>query len=173
VSLSVSARSVKGAWIRHVPHKADLLGRASTPTDGRWQRGSTVGGLYLADTPDTATAEWYRVLAELGLSPQENVPYDQHRWRVNLELADLSDAERLCAVDLDMPRPSRRTWQPYQQVGEQLWREGWTGLIAPSAARPESLIVCVFTHTWAPGKCTPLDASTVSAVPPRPRGLTT
>lgn len=156
-----------------MPHEADLLGRASLPTDGRWQRGAVVGGLYLADASETVTAEWYRVLAELGLSPQESVPYDQHRWEVDLELADLSDGERLRAVGLDMPRPSRRTWHSYQEVGERCWREGWPGLIAPSAARPESLIVCVFTHAWPPAKCTPLDAHTVSAVPPPPRGLRT
>jgi hypothetical protein len=46
--------------------------------------------LYLADTPTTATAEWYRSLAEWGLSPQDHIPYDHHRWRHDLELADLS-----------------------------------------------------------------------------------
>lgn len=173
MSLPVAPRSVKGAWIRHVPHQADLLGRASTPSDGRWQRGEVVSALYLADTPETATAEWYRSLAEWGLSPQDHVPYDHHRWRLDLELADLSDVERLRSVTLDVPRPNRRTWPPYQRVGEQLWREGWAGLIAPSAARPTSLIVCMFTPTWPPDKCTPLDASTVSATPPPPRGMTT
>ena len=76
--LPVHARAVKGEWIRHVPHGADLLGRADTPADGRWQRGETIPALYLADTTETATAEWYRALAEWGLSPQDHVPYD-HR----------------------------------------------------------------------------------------------
>jgi RES domain-containing protein len=132
-----------------------------------------VPALYLADTARTATAEWYRALAEWGLSPQDHVPYDHHRWRLDLQLADLSDIERLHAVALDAPRPSRRTWPHYQQVGEQLWREGWAGLIAPSAAHPGSLIVCVFATAWPPAGCTPLNANTVKAIPPPPRGMTT
>lgn len=171
--LPVQVRAVDGTWIRHVPHGAELLGRAETPADGRWQRGETVPALYLADTAETATAEWYRALAEWGLSPQDHVPYDHHRWRLDLQLADLSDAERLHTLALDPPRPSRQTWPPYQNAGEQLWREGWAGLIAPSAARPGSLVVCVFAAVWPPPGCTPLDASTVEKIPPPPRGMTT
>jgi RES domain-containing protein len=156
-----------------VPHQADLLGRASTPADGRWQRGEIVPAFYLADTVQTATAEWYRSLAEWGLSPQDHVPYDHHRWRLDLELADLSDIERLRDVALDAPQPGRRTWPAYQRVGEQLWREGWSGLIAPSAARSGSSIACVFATDWPPSGCTPLDASTVDRIPPPPRGMST
>jgi RES domain-containing protein len=177
--LPVHARAVNGEWIRHVPHGVDLLRRADTPADGRWQHGETVPALYLADTIETATAEWYRALAEWGLYPQDHVPYDHHRWRIDLpasdrgSIADLSDAERLHALALDPPKPSRQTWPPYQNVGEQLWREGWAGLIAPSAARPGSLVVCVFADAWPPPGCTPLDASTVQTTPPPPRGMTT
>jgi RES domain-containing protein len=132
-----------------------------------------VPALYLADTTQTATAEWYRALAEWGLSPQDHVPYDHHRWRLDLQLADLSDIERLHGVALDPPRPSRHTWPAYQRVGEQLWCEGWAGLIAPSAAHPGSLIACVFATAWPPAGCAPLDASTVKTIPPPPRGMTT
>jgi hypothetical protein len=57
-------------------------------------------GLFLvrdspSDTVTTATAEWYRSLAEWGLSPQDHIPYDHHRWRHDLQLADLSDIEQL------------------------------------------------------------------------------
>jgi len=146
--LPVRPRKVEGTWIRHVPDGADLLGRANPPSDGRWQRGAIVPALYLADTTQTATAEWYRSLAEWGLSPQHSVA-------------------------LDPPRPSRRTWPAYQQVGEQLWREGWAGLIAPSAAHPDSLVTCIFASTWPPAGCTPMATSTVEAIPPPPRGMTT
>lgn len=87
----------------------------------------------------TATAEWYRSLSEWGLFPQDHVPYDHHRWRLDLQLADLSDVEQLLRVSLEAPRTSRSTWPVYQRVGEQLWHEGWAGLIAPSAAHPGSL----------------------------------
>lgn len=114
-----------------------------------------------------------RALAEWGLSPQDHIPYDYHHWRLNLELADLSDVEQLRSVKLDTPRPSRTIWADYQRVGEQLWREGWAGFIAPSAAHPGSLITCVFTTDWPLAGCTPLDTSTVQAIPPPPRGMTT
>ena len=116
----VRPRTVEGTWIRHVPHEADLLGRAATPSDGRWQRGDIVPALYLADTPSTATAEWYRSLAEWGLSPQDHIPYGHHRWRLYIQLADLSDVGQLRSVSLEAPRPSRHTWAAYQRVGERL-----------------------------------------------------
>jgi RES domain-containing protein len=143
------------------------------PADGRWQRGDVVPGLYLADSIETATAEWYRLLAELGLAPQDHVPYDLHEWRLDLDLADLGDVERLHSVSLSAPLPDRRTWTAFQRVGEQLWREGWAGLIAPSAARPDALIVCVFAASWPPEGCEPIATSTVVAVPRPPRGMTT
>jgi RES domain-containing protein len=136
VPLDVDATPVAGEWFRHAPHRSSLLGRAAEPTDGRWQRAPVVRGLYLADEAATAAAEWYRFLAERGLPPARAIPHDHHIWRVDTELADLSSAERLAAVGLPLPRPSRRSWRPFQDVGETLWRAGWAGLLAPSAARP-------------------------------------
>lgn len=173
MAVRVAGRAVEGVWVRHVPHRAGLLGRASVPSDGRWQRGEVVPGLYLADSIETVTAEWYRSLAEWGLAPQDHVPYDHHEWHIDLRLADLSDAERLRAVGVPMPSPDRRTWPQFQQVGERLWREGWPGLLAPSAARRDGMVVCVFAASWPPMGCEPLKASSVVAVPPPPRGMQT
>lgn len=53
----VDARAVEGVWVTHVPRGADLLGRASTPADGCWQRREVVPGAYLAASVETATAE--------------------------------------------------------------------------------------------------------------------
>lgn len=173
MALRVAARAVEGVWVRHVPHRADLLGCASVPSDGRWQRGEVVPGLYLADSIETATAEWYRSLAEWGLAPQDHIPYDHHEWRLDLRLADLSDIEWLRDVALSAPLPDRRTWPAFQRVGEQLWREGWAGLLAPSAARSDAVVACVFADSWPPAGCEALRASTVVAVPPPPRGMRT
>ncbi len=76
-------------------------------------------------------------------------------------MADLGDGDRLARVGLALPAPGRKTWRPYQTVGEQLWREGWAGLVAPSAARPEGRVLCVFVDD--PG------ATTRSAVRPPTR----
>jgi RES domain-containing protein len=93
VALAVDPIAVSGEWIRHAPHRSDLLGRAIEPTDGRWQRGEVVRGLYLADDPATAVAEWYRYLAERGLPPSVAIPHDHHLWRVDASVADLSTSE--------------------------------------------------------------------------------
>jgi hypothetical protein len=43
--------------------------------------------------------------------------------------------------------------------------EGWAGIVAPSAARPKSLIACVFMIDWPPTGCNPLDNGLQSLVP--------
>ena len=173
MSLEVDAVKVDGEWIRHAPHRSSLLGRASVPTDGRWQRGENGGALYLADEPETAVAEWYRYLAERGLPPDHAIPHDHHVWSIELEVANLSDTDCLARVGLDRPVPRRRTWSSFQDVGEALAREGWAGLLAPSAARPDHLVLCVFTTGWPPNGCTPLRNIEIVEPPHRPRGLRT
>jgi len=158
VALAVDAVHAGGEWIRHAPHRSDLLGRAATPTDGRWQHGEHVPGLYLAEDAATAVAEWYRFLAELGIAPARAVPHDHHLWRLDLELADLSSARQLASAGLPPPRPGRATW---------------AGLIGPSAARPDGRIACIFAARWPPERCTPIRANEINETPPPPQGMTT
>jgi RES domain-containing protein len=171
--ISVEPIAVRGEWIRHAPHRSTPLGHPTIATSGRWQHGDTIRGLYLADEPSTAIAEWYRWLAERALPPASGIPHDHHRWNVALDVADLSTAERLRSVGLEDPRPSRKTWSPYQSVGEKLWRDGWSGVLAPSAARPASLVVCIFCDRWPPSGCWPAGVDEVDAMPPPPAGMTT
>jgi len=173
VSLSVESVAVHGEWVRHAPHRAALLGRGEVPASGRWQRADGIRALYLADGRETAVAEWYRSLAELSSPPGIAIPHDHHRWHVTLEVADLSSAERLEAVGLLVPSPSQRTWPAYQKIGEALVREGWLGVLAPSAARPGSLMLCVFCAQWPPDGCFPLSSEEIGEVPPPPVGMTT
>ena len=100
--------------------------------------------LYLADSEDTVWAEWYRHLAELGVPPDEQMPRRLWQWDAVVRVANLSTAARLARVGLPPLSPGRKTWPPYQAVGEGLWSEGWAGLVAPSAARPSGKILCLF-----------------------------
>jgi RES domain-containing protein len=172
--VDVDTVAVQGEWIRHAPHRSSLLGRAGELTDGRWQHGEILRGLYLADEPATAIAEWYRLLAERGLPPARAIPHDHHVWELKLQLADLSTPERLARLNLETPTPGRRTWAAFQAVGEQLFCEGFAGLLAPSAARPQALISCIFDlGAWPPDGCRPIEAVEINEAPAPPTGMTT
>lgn len=141
--------------------------------DGRWQRGTVIGALYLADCEATAWAEWYRQLGEAGVSPPNALPRELWRIRLNAEVADLSTQARLNQVGLERPQPTRRAWPRFQAVGESLWRAGWLGVMAPSAARPRGRVACVFADRAE--ACTrPVGRPTLVREPPvPPRGMTT
>jgi hypothetical protein len=85
-----------------------------------------------------------------------------------LEVADLSTPGRLARVGLTAPRPGRRRWPPYQNVRETLWPEGWRGLLAPSAARPDGLVVCLFVEDPTVLPAEPLPPPRVVSEPPTP-----
>jgi hypothetical protein len=112
-------------------------------------------------------AEWYRHLAERGLPPLVQLPRDVWRYRVDpVQVADLTTEGRRARVGLPLPAPGRRTWPPFQEVGETLWREWWPGLLAPSAARPAGRTLCLFVGDALPAE--PLPPPLVVVAPPAP-----
>ena len=172
--LDVEPAPVRGVWFRHVPAAGDPLFRPLYPSDGRWQRGEVVEGFYLADSEDTAWAEWYRTLAELALPPLRQLPRDLWRFAVDLpRVADLSSDERLTRVGLPAPTPERRRWREFQALGEALFAEGWPGILYGAAARPASLALCLFrTGDDLPG-VRPRRSARHDEPPAPPRGLRT
>ena len=86
----VDPAPVRGVWFRHVPAGGAPLFRPERPADGRWQRARSSRASNLADSEETAWAEWYRALAELLIPPMRQVPRDLWRFRVDSTLADLS-----------------------------------------------------------------------------------
>jgi RES domain-containing protein len=175
LKLDVDATRVHDIWIKHAaPGLPPLPSRTDSP-DNRWQRGSVVDAIYLADDESTVWAEWYRHLAESGISPAQAMPRNLWRWRVDVVVADLSTKERLTRVGLPLPRPGRQTWPPFQAVGEQLWRDGWRGIIAPSAARPAGKTLCLFWESGADldGAEPQLPPRRIEQPPVPPTGMTT
>jgi hypothetical protein len=85
-----------------------------------------------------------------------------------MEVADLGDATRLTRVGLTRPVPGRGGWKPFQEVGEALWREGWPGLVAPSAARPDGMILCLFIDSRGVLPARSLGRPRVVKEPPAP-----
>ena len=173
--LPVDAFRVSGRWFRHAQPGALALPARHPPPDNRWQRGEVVDALYLADSEATAWAEWYRHLAEAGVPPNRALPRQLWRWQVDAEVADLRTAEQLArAANLEPPAPGRRRWPAYQAVGEQLWRDGWSGLVAPSAARPVGLVLCLFRTADGVSGARPFGRPRLVREPPvPPTGMTT
>lgn len=145
MALDVELASFTGQWFRQTPAGVRADTRPFPPDDNRWQRGRIVDAVYFALDRAGVWAEWYRHLAERGLPPQAALP----RWLwtakvASIELVDLRSARQLARVGLGVPTPGRRTWPPFQAVGEQLYAGGYTGLVSRSAARPASFVACVF-----------------------------
>lgn len=171
----IAAVALDGVWFRHVGAGAAPLARPDPPRDARWQRGEARDALYLADEPDTAWAEWYRWLAEHGLRPSAGLPRDL--WRIALRLGRVADlrAERtLGSLGLGRPRPTRADWPAFQAAGERLAGAGYEGLLAPSAARPGGVVLCVFWPPAATARIAPLGKpERIDEPPVPPRGLRT
>jgi RES domain-containing protein len=173
--LDVDAGLVQASFYRHIPHGADPLYRPPDPADGRWQHGTVIEGWYLADTPETAWAEWYRALAELAIPPERMLPRDLWRWVVELEqVALLNTPARLERVGLPVPQPTSSQWSRYQYVGDTLYRAGYRALLVVSAARPANRNLVVFRESLEVDSCTPIPPPTVTASAPIvPRGMRT
>jgi RES domain-containing protein len=171
LALDVDRVSVDGVWHRHLPHRGKVWWRSEPAPDGRWQRGSEVAGFYLADSRDTAWAEWRRQIEELALRPEDQLPRDLWRFEVDVDaIADLRSEKQLARVGLSLPTPKRREWPAFQTVGERLHDEGWKGLRAPSAALASGEILCLFRGAQNIDGVKPLPPPAIHRhPPPRPR----
>jgi RES domain-containing protein len=145
MATSPRAIAVAGEWFRHAVPGRGFWERRSPALDARWQRGEVVDALYLAADEDTVWAEWYRALAESGTPPRHALPRDLRRLRVVVDrIADLRSERALRNAGLSLPTPGRSDWSAFQEVGERLWREGYRGILAPSASRPAGRTLCLF-----------------------------
>jgi RES domain-containing protein len=174
VPLGVAAIAVRGRWVKHTYPGSLPLPERDPPPDNRWQRGEIVDALYLADSEQTAWAEWYRHLAERAIPPLAQMPRALWTWEIDVEVADLSSTDRLSAVGLPPPAPGHLSWPAFQEIGEQLAHEGWVGLLAPSAARPGGQVLCLFRDAYGVQGATPIQPPhEITEPPPPPIGLRT
>jgi RES domain-containing protein len=163
-------------WWRLGRPRADPLVWTPEPADGRWQRGSVIRALYLADSPETAWAEWYRHSAELGVPPQTRLPRDL--WRFSVDLAGVAELTALgvvAALGIETLAPTRRQWPQTQPIGEALWNAGRSGVLAPSAAHSGGRVLAVFREKAGPiaGVKPIRPARRYSELPALPTGLRT
>jgi RES domain-containing protein len=174
VAAGVATVAARGTWLKHTHAGSPPLPEREPAPDNRWQRGIVVDALYLAEDEETVWAEWYRHLAERMVPPLAQMPREVWRWRVDVEVADLSTPEKLGMAGLPPPAPGRRSWPGFQRVGERLWEEGHAGLLAPSAARPVGQILCLFRGEDGVRGAEPLGRPRrIEEPPPPPTGLQT
>lgn len=164
---------IEGIWVRHAyagPEVARHVYPHGRP--GRWQT-ERVLATYLADREPTAWAEFYRFMAERETPPEDAMPQDLFRVRVELErVADLRTEKARRRLGLPRMRPSREQWPAFQAVGEALAEQGAQGVLYASAARTRSVCLCVFEAGLA-GLSVVGAPVTVVVPPPPPRGLRT
>lgn len=132
-------------------------------------------GFYLADTEDTVWAEWYRHTSELGAPPASRMPRDTWRIEVNVtDIGDLSDMATLAVHGIGELLPTRRQWPLTQAIGEAYYRDGWRGILTPSAAHVGGQVLTIFRPLPSIPGLRPLPpAQPHTELPPLPTGLRT
>jgi hypothetical protein len=129
--------------------------------------------LYLANSPETAWAEFYRAAAELGTPPMRMFP--RRLWRLAVKLAEVVDLREPAALDqLGLPplSPSSTEWPVFQAVGERLALAGVEGLLYRSSAHTDGICLCLFEPALSNVRAT-AEPELVAEPPPVPRGLRT
>ena len=104
------------------------------------------------------------------------MPRDLWRFDVDLgKVADLTAPGELAKRGLRSLSPSRRQWSRTQPIGEQAWRQGFAGVLAPSAARADGRVLVIFRTEPGPiaGVKPIKPAKRVSDLPALPTGLRT
>jgi RES domain-containing protein len=166
---------VEGIWVHYVSLARRRPGRPRSglvPAPGRWQPAG-MRRIYLADSEDTAWAEFYRALAERGQAPTDEMPCEVIHMHVELErVADLRTERARKALGLPRMRPTRAQWPAFQTVGMRLIADGAQGVLYSSAAHVRSLCLCVY-EAGLPAVRTEGEPVRVLTPPPPPRGTRT
>ncbi|MBV9193915.1 MAG: RES family NAD+ phosphorylase [Solirubrobacterales bacterium] len=164
---------VSGTWVRHVPAGGRALGTGRRGTAGRFHRPGEIA-LYLADSMETAWAEWYRALAERGRSPADDLPRDVYRISVRLrDVVDVSAAAGRKGLGLPAQmRPAASQRPAFQELAATLRAEEAQGVLYRSAARSRAPCLCVFEPGLSMLRIEG-EPMRVLSRPPPPRGLRT
>ncbi len=102
--MPASQISVKGIWWRINRGGGDPIPWTADAADGRWQTGALVRGFYLADSEDTAWAEWYRHTSEQGAPPASRMPRDT--WKIAVDVDDIADLTAARVLTIYRPLPA-------------------------------------------------------------------
>jgi RES domain-containing protein len=133
----------EGNVVRHIaPGYLPLSGEGARIHGGRWNPPDSFATLYTALSRETMIDELDRAARRQGLTVADLLPRVEVRYRVSLQrLLDLRDADSLVRVGLVPDDVTSDDWTACQGVGEAAHRAGFEGILAPSAAAGEVLVL--------------------------------
>jgi len=111
----------------------------------------------------------------VGVPPAQRLPADTWRLRVHVsDIGDLTDPATLATHGIRELRPTRRQWPRTQLIGEAYYREGYRGILTPSAAHAPGRVLTIFRPLpKVPGVRAVPPPNHYTELPPLPTGLRT
>ncbi len=130
---------------RHIRLGRDPLAAAGARFQGgRWNPPNSFSVLYLATDKATVSAEFHRLVARQGLSPESFLPRAMYRYEIDLVgLLDLTQVAARDAVKITDQELSANDMSVCQAVGEAAYACRRSGIIAPSATG-DGTVVALF-----------------------------
>lgn len=143
-------------------------GKGARIHGGRWNPPNSFATLYLGLDVETVVDEFHRMARRQGLTPDDFLPRELHRFDVRLAaVLDLREAAARQAIDLSDRQLRADDPRRCQEIGEAAHYVGLEGVVAPSAAGPGT-VVAIFLEKLRPGSLLePLSSETWDTPPPR------
>lgn len=151
-----------GLLYRHTaPQRDALSGEGARIFGGRWNPVESTPTVYFADSVDACVAEFARLAATQG-GRRAFRPRSLHTVRAwDLEILDLSHRDAIEAVGLSLSDVLSADRKPCQDVGEGAFFLGRQGVLAPSAADDQGLILAAFTVRLLPSQLELLETTSL------------
>ena len=155
-----------GEVVRHIaPGYLPLSGEGARIHGGRWNPADSFPTLYTALSRETMLDELERAARRQGLTVADLLPRVEVRYAVGLHrVLDLRDPDALTRVGLEPADITADDWSACQAVGEAAHHAGFEGIVAPSAASGEVLVL--FLDQIAAGST--LDVRSTEPLLPQP-----
>lgn len=149
---ALGATALETVAFRHVSVGTNpRAGTGARIHGGRWNPPNSFATLYLGLDVETVVDEFHRLAARQGLTPDDFLPRELHRFDVRLgAVLDLRTEDARRAVDLNERELRADDPRRCQEVGEAAHYVGLEGILAPSAAG-QGTVLAVFLERLRPG----------------------
>ena len=163
----LGARDYEGDAFRHVSPGTDPLSTiGSRLQGGRWNPPGLFGAIYFGLQVHTVAAEFRRAAGAQGLSADDFLPRELHRFHLTLSaLLDLRDEKAAAHVGLPPPVLLGRDQGPCRLVGEAAQYLALEGVLAPSATG-EGAVLALFVDRLRPTSVMEARGHEVWSMPP-------